>query len=128
MKFTFQLGIQDIQQMNRKLKLLIVLSVTKVAQKTEREADEKLGGALQCRGQGSLPEDASETYKLEMPTLTAKETQLAQLMGSSPAHDRCSLDRSFLSPSHICAYLLREERARMSPLWAACPIFLSLIA
>lgn len=57
MKFTFQLGIQDIQQMNRKLKLLIVLSVTKVAQKTEREADEKLGGALQCRGQGSLPED-----------------------------------------------------------------------
>lgn len=56
MKFTFQLGIQDIQQMNRKLKLLIVLSVTKVAQKTEREADEKLRGALKCRGQGSLPE------------------------------------------------------------------------
>ena len=56
MKFTFQLGIQDIQQLNRKLKLLIVLSATKEAQKTEMEADEKLGGALKCRGQGSLPE------------------------------------------------------------------------
>lgn len=57
MKFTFQLGIQDIQQMNRKRKLLIVLTKChKVAQKTEMEADEKLGGTLKCRGQGSLPE------------------------------------------------------------------------
>lgn len=53
MKFTFQLGIQDIQQMNRKLKLLIVLSVTKVAQKTEREADEKGGSFTMQRSRKS---------------------------------------------------------------------------
>ena len=51
--------------MNRKLKLLIVLSVTKVAQKTKMEADEKLGGALECRCQGSLPEVFNNEPKQE---------------------------------------------------------------
>ena len=58
--------------------------------------------------QGHLPEDASETQFPHLWTGDAnsdgQEIQLVQLMWS-PAHNRCPLDRSVLSPFHICAYI-----------------------